>query len=142
MKKVYLARVQGHPTEDRFTCTLPISGVAGELGSREIDEENGLPARTNFLVQHRFADGTALLEVRPLTGRTNQIRVHLWQLGWPICSDQVYLPDQQLGDTQTHALHSPPLCLLAQRIEFTHPLTKDVVAFEADFPDWACYPLA
>ena len=137
VEKLYLARVQGHPPEDVFTSTAPISDVAGVLGSREIDEDAGLPAQTNFRVLERFNDGTALLEVVPLTGRTNQIRVHLWQLGWPICGDQVYRVGQQLGDTQTHAVDASPLCLLARRIAFKHPLTRERVAFEAECPDWA-----
>ena len=138
VEKVYLARVQGHPSEDQFTCEAPISATAGELGSRDIDEDSGLPARTDVRVLERFSDGTALLEVIPLTGRTNQIRVHLWQLGWPICGDHVYLRDQQLGEIQTHPIDAPPLCLLAQRITFTHPLTMQRMTFATESPRWAC----
>jgi RluA family pseudouridine synthase len=140
VEKVYLARVQGHPPQDQFTCDAPISTDAGDLGSRNVDIEAGLAAVTEFRVLERFAEGTALVEVRPLTGRTNQIRVHLWQLGWPICGEQSYLPDQQLGDTQTHAVEDMPLCLLAQRLTFTHPLTKQRVTFETTRPDWAALP--
>ena len=135
--KVYLARVQGHPMEDRFSCTAPISAASGDLGSREIDETDGLPSRTDFQVLERFADGTSLLEVVPLTGRTNQIRVHLWHLGWPIAGDPTYLADRQLGDTQTHALDASPLCLLARRLTFLHPLTRERMTFEAELPEWA-----
>jgi len=137
VEKVYFARVQGHPPQDTFRCELPISDVAGELGSRTIDEENGLAAVTEFRVLNRYADGTALIEVCPLTGRTNQIRVHLWQLGWPICGEQAYLPHQQLGDTQTHALSAPPLCLQAAWLRFQHPLTHQPVEFAAHRPSWA-----
>jgi UPF0176 protein len=137
VEKVYLARVQGHPPEDTFRCELPISDVAGDLGSRTVDEENGLAAVTEFRVLKRYDDGTSLLKVRPLTGRTNQIRVHLWQLGWPICGEQAYLPNRQLGDTQTHALSDPPLCLQAARLRFRHSLTQQPVEFAADRPAWA-----
>jgi len=137
VEKVYLARVQGHPPEDTFRCDLPISDVAGALGSRTIDEENGLAAMTEFRVLTRFEDGTALLDIRPLTGRTNQIRVHLWQLGWPICGEQAYLPGRKLGNTQTHGMSDPPLCLQAARLRFLHPLTRRSVAFAAKRPEWA-----
>lgn len=137
IQKRYFARVQGHPRDDLFTCTLPISDEAGPLGSREIDLENGLPAHTDFRVLDRFSDGTSLLEVIPHTGRTNQIRVHLWQLDHPICGDQTYLPGQKLGQAQTASVSAPPLCLLAQRIGFTHPLTKERMVFEAELPEWA-----
>jgi UPF0176 protein len=137
VQKVYLARVQGHPPADYFRCTLPISASVGQTGSRTVDEENGLPSQTDFTVLRRFDDGTSLVEVRPVTGRTNQIRVHLWQLGWPICGEQMYLPEQQLGETQTHAVEDPPLCLLAQKLGFRHPLSGEWLEFTAPLPDWA-----
>jgi UPF0176 protein len=136
IEKTYRAQVQGHPPEDQFRCTAPIKASAGELGSRDVDYANGLPARTDFTVLERRPDGTSILEVTPVTGRTNQIRVHLWELGWPICGDQVYLPGKQLGDTQTTTVDAAPLRLHAQRISFLHPITKQRVAFEAQ-AHWA-----
>lgn len=136
VEKVYLVRVQGHPSADSFACDAPISSEAGALGSREVDEENGDASRTEFRVLSRAADGTALLEARPLTGRTNQIRIHLWQLGHPIVGDQVYLPGGHKGDTQTLDIADAPMCLHAQRITFTHPLSKDRITFESTAPAW------
>jgi RluA family pseudouridine synthase len=136
VEKVYLVRVQGHPTEDSFACDAPISSEAGALGSREVDEENGDASRTEFRVLSRAQDGTALLEARPLTGRTNQIRIHLWQLGFPIVGDQVYLPGGKKGDTQTLDVADAPMCLHAQRISFTHPLSKERVTFQSEAPAW------
>jgi hypothetical protein len=48
----------------------------------------------------RRADGTALLEAKLGTGRTNQIRIHLWHMGH-LVGDPAYLPGRLLGDTQT-----------------------------------------
>ncbi len=136
VEKVYLARIQGTPAEERFVCTAPISAEPGELGSRVVDE-NGLSARTEFAVKARFSDGTSLVEARPLTGRTNQIRVHLWSLGWPVVGDPAYLPEGRLGDAMTLAVGDAPLCLHAWRMEFTHPVNRKRVTFEAPAPDWA-----
>ncbi|MEP6662983.1 MAG: RluA family pseudouridine synthase, partial [Verrucomicrobiota bacterium] len=137
VKKVYLVRVNGLPAEDEFFCNAPISEEPGTLGSRRIDFERGLPSRTEFQVKRRDADGTSLLEARPLTGRTNQIRVHLWHLGFPVLGDETYLSDRAFGETQTLDTQSPPLCLHAWRISFVHPLTKQFVEFSAPLPGWA-----
>jgi UPF0176 protein len=136
VEKHYLARIQGHPQEDVFVCDAAIGRDTTDLGGRDIDEQ-GLPARTEFHVLSRFSDGTALVCARPMTGRTNQIRLHLWHLGWPICGEQAYLPHRQLGNTQTHDAADPPLCLHSHRISFVHPLTKHHVTFECPAPAWA-----
>jgi RluA family pseudouridine synthase len=137
IEKLYLVRVQGQPPENVFSCDAPISGESGKLGSREVDYDSGLEARTEFRVVKNNADGTTLLEARPLTGRTNQIRIHLWHLGFPVCGDSVYLPGKKTGDTQTLAISDSPLCLHAWKISFTHPLTKQPVEFTAPPPAWA-----
>jgi UPF0176 protein len=135
VEKIYLARIQGHPSECEFTCDAPIGNTTTELGGRAIDDQ-GSAARTEFRVLHKFSDGTSLVEARPISGRTNQIRVHLSYLGWPVVGDQTYLQNQQLGDTQTHALTDPPLCLHSQRITFNHPLTGERSTFESPGPPW------
>jgi UPF0176 protein len=137
VEKVYLVSVQGSPAEDSFVCNASISTAASEVGTRHIDEEDGLDACTEFRVLERRGDGTTLLEARPLTGRTNQIRVHLWHLGFPVCGDRVYLPDHKRGDTQTLDINDQPLCLHASRISFVHPLTRKRVEFSAPSPAWA-----
>ena len=137
VEKLYLVRVQGRPPADTFSCDAPISAMSGELGSRKIDEESGRDARTEFRVRQRHADGTTLLEARPLTGRTHQIRVHLWHLGFPVCGDSVYLSGKKIGEMQTLRVGDPPLCLHAWKISFTHPLTRQPVEFTAPPPSWA-----
>jgi UPF0176 protein len=136
VEKRYVARIQGSPAAEEFACDAPIGTATTELGAREVDE-NGLAAVTEFRVLRRFDDGTTLVEARPITGRTNQIRVHLWHLGLPIVGEQAYLPGGQLGETQTHGVEDAPLCLHAQRIEFAHPERGERVAFEAPAPAWA-----
>jgi UPF0176 protein len=137
VEKVYLVRVKGHPASDEFTCDAPISINAGKLGSRTVDADSGLPARTGFRVLQRTGDGTALLEARPLTGRTNQIRIHLAHLGFPVCGDPAYLAGSALGESQTLPVDAPPLCLHAWRISFKHPLHQQRVTFTAASPSWA-----
>jgi UPF0176 protein len=135
--KVYLVRVTGHPAWDELVCEAPIGADAGKLGSRAVDEQSGLPARTVFRVQERSTDGTALLEARPLTGRTNQIRIHLAHLGYPVCGDPAYLAGDMVGESQTLDVDDPPLCLHAWRISFRHPLDHQSVTLTATPPQWA-----
>ena len=92
---------------------------------------------TVFRVLKRDADGTSLLEARPLTGRTNQIRIHLWHAGFPITGDPVYLPEGKRGDTQTLGVEDPVMGLHAWKLAFRHPLVGEKVSFEAEAPEWA-----
>jgi RluA family pseudouridine synthase len=137
VEKVYLVRVFGSPADDVFACDAPISAEPGELGTRTVEAQGGLPAKTEFKVLNRSAsDGTTLLEARPLTGRTNQIRVHLWDIGFPVVGDPAYLPNRQLGTTLTLSVDAPPLCLHAWQISFDHPKSGERVRFLAEAPAW------
>ncbi len=135
--KRYLVRCIGHPPDDGFFSEAPISAEPDVMGTRMVDEIEGLPSRTDFTVIERCADGTTLLEAKLGTGRTNQIRVHLWQLGFPVASDPAYLPDRKTGDRQTLDPDSPPLQLHAWRLSFRHPRTGEEMSFETARPDWS-----
>jgi len=137
VEKRYLARVIGHPPTDAFSCEAAIATTAGHCGARIVDEEAGVPARTEFEVLARFSNGTALLSVTPRTGRTNQIRVHLWHLGWPIVGDAMYRPNHELGEVQTLAVGDAPLNLHAWQLTFSHPQHGRPISFEAPKPTWA-----
>jgi len=133
--KVYLARVHGHPPEEEFICELPVSDEMNDDGER-VAEEGGLMTRTEFRVLQRFDDGTSLLKVRPITGRTNQIRIHLWELGWPIVGEQRYLPNRVIGNVQTSGTTDAALCLQAKQVTFTHPASKQRMTFEVPPASW------
>lgn len=135
--KRYLARVMGHPPDRRFPCDAPIAATAGQWGARIIDPLTGLAAHTDFEILSRDTDGTALIVAIPRTGRTNQIRVHLWHLGYPILGDPMYLPDRHLGEIQTLTPVDPPLHLHAWELEFLHPQTGNRVTFSTPRPTWA-----
>ncbi len=134
--KSYLVRVQGHPDRDQFRCDASIGRQAGASGTRQVDAGQGDVAITQFIVLQRDADGTSLLEARPLTGRTNQIRLHCAFLGWPVVGDAAY----GAGDDpprQTLGVHEPPLCLHAWKVQFAHPVSGEAMHFTAPLPQWA-----
>jgi UPF0176 protein len=135
--KAYLARVKGHPSDTHFFCEAPISDEPGRLGSREVEPTTGRDAKTEFRVLRLLPDGSALLEAIPHTGRTNQIRLHLAHLGFPIMGDPAYLSGHALGTTQTLALGSPPLCLHSASLTLTHPISGERLTFTAPPPAWA-----
>lgn len=139
--KVYLARVHGYPSSESFACHAAIARQASPAGIR-LTAVDGVAAATEFAVRERLGDGTTLLEVRPHTGRTNQIRAHLWSLGMPIVGDPAYLADGATSPRQTLAPDDPPMCLHAWRLGFRHPGTRQSVSFEAPLPEWAAVEVA
>lgn len=136
VSKTYLARVHGHPSDQEFTCNASISTAPTQAGLRTIDEA-GQAAETRFEVLQRFDDGATLLQVTPLTGRTNQIRVHLWHLGFPIVGDPAYLRDGKLGETQTLDVDAPAMCLHAWKLQFSPDGNDETVEMVAPQPTWA-----
>ena len=136
VSKTYLVRVQGHPSQDAYRCDAPIGREACASGTREVDEQDGDDATTLFTVLQRLPDGTSLLEARPLTGRTNQIRIHCAHLGYAVVGDAAYRDGDALPRL-TKELGEPPLCLHAWQIRFAHPASGEALSFTAPPPVWA-----
>lgn len=136
--KTYLVRVHGRPVEKSFTCEAAIGGESGPGGNRSIDPVNGREARTEFaVVSYRESDDTTVLEAKPLTGRTHQIRLHLQHLGHPVVGDPLYgQTPVRPGDPGTLPVDAPPLCLHSWKLSFAHPLTGARVAYEDEPPAW------
>ena len=143
--KSYLADCYGTPSEDVFSCAAAISRRRVSAGARLTDPE-GDAALTEFRVIERSHGQTSaeepgqprtLLEAIPKTGRTNQIRLHLWSLSLPIIGDPVYLPAGQLGQTQTLPAGAEPMRLHAWSLSLTHPLSGEPIEFRAPLPAWA-----
>ena len=91
VEKVYLAVLESVPVEEAGTIDLPLAKVSTrDAGWRMVGNPKGKAARTDWRVL-RVADGRALVEFRPYTGRTHQIRVHAATgLGAAVVGDPVY----------------------------------------------------
>jgi len=135
--KRYLARCLGRPSEQTFVCEMPISAERGKGGTRTVDPNNGKAARTRFRAIKSCSDGTTLVEAIPETGRTNQIRIHLWSLGMPVMGDPSYLPGERIEASQTLGVKDPPMCLHAAELTFTHPTSGRAVTWRSPVPRWA-----
>ncbi len=117
VQKTYRALVFGHP-ENSGTIDAPIARREKPSLLRYISPE-GKPSKTEFEVLQRF-QGCALLSLRPITGRTHQLRLHCAHMGHPI------LGDPQYGSEESKAFSGPiPHQLLqAYSLEFSHPVTR------------------
>ena len=122
MKKTYHALVLGDWPEDEGIIDAPIARKPLPSLLRYVSPE-GKPCTTEYRVLERFGSYTKLA-LRPVTGRTHQLRVHCAYLGHPI------LGDPQYGNEQSgFGLSSQMLC--AKRLEFEHPLTGENLILES-----------
>jgi 23S rRNA pseudouridine1911/1915/1917 synthase len=122
----YLALVRGAVANDRFAVDAPL----GRAGARvRVDATAGRAAATSFEVRRRFARAT-LVEARPRTGRTHQIRVHLSAVGHPVMGDRRYGGGGE--DARSLGLDRP--FLHAWRIAFDHPTTGERLDLEDPLP--------
>lgn len=112
VKKTYIAFVSGVPFKLQAEIKNPIEGVV---------------ALTKYKVIEKRKD-FAIVEVNPLTGRTNQIRIHFKEIGHPILGETKY------AFRRDFRIRHKRLCLHAKGLEFTHPVRKDILSLYAPLP--------
>lgn len=134
VKKVYHAIVFGTPEWDTLTVDAPLRVNGDRRHRTTVSPKTGKPASTEFQVIRRFRNCT-LLEARPLTGYTHQIRAHLLYCGHPILADPIYFSQSTfpLFDEYGGQLIAR-LALHAKSISFMHPITGDTVIIQAPYP--------
>jgi 23S rRNA pseudouridine1911/1915/1917 synthase len=120
VEKKYYAVVEGRIKGDSGTINAPIGRNAEERFW--YIAADGKPAESHFQVIERFADAT-LLELEPVTGRTNQLRLHCAYIGHPI-----------IGDDKYGGREFERLCLHAYKLSFHHPNGNRRLEFETELP--------
>lgn len=126
LKRTYIALVHGVIQHNVGTIEAPIGRDKSDRQKMTVTSMNARPALTHFKVMKRY-EAYTLVECQLDTGRTHQIRVHFQYINFPIVGDPKYSIKKTL-ETQGQCLH-------AQRIEFIHPRTQEVMQFEAEMPE-------
>lgn len=126
VEKTYVALVDGRMSPDEGTIEARLRTDWPNRPRQIIDPQAGKPATTHWQVVAR-ADSHTRLHVRPVTGRSHQIRVHLLSIGHPILGDTLY-GGEGVADA------TPRLCLHACGLALTHPGTGQRIAWSSSAP--------
>ena len=129
-EKTYLAVVHGVPKEAQWSCQLKLATYENTPGLMRLDERHGKEAETHFRVL-KSSPKTTLVEARPLTGRTHQIRLHLFAAGCPVVGDVLY--GQEKGASTRGRAR---LALRAIKLAYTDPFQKRNIRIEAPTADF------
>lgn len=120
VEKRYLALIEGNPEAEQGSISATIGRYA-ELKLWNV-KDDGKRAETRYWIRERRPD-TAIIELEPVTGRTNQLRIHCASIGHPI-----------VGDVQRGGREFERLCLHAYKLGFRHPTSGERIAFEVPSP--------
>lgn len=125
--KEYLAVVTGRPSPAQGTINLPIGQVQDARVPRfGVDSSQGKEAVTHYRTLRHLTEHFTLLELKPETGRTHQLRVHMAAIGHPIAGDALYtMNDNDYLDWRLNPNKQTPLqgqALHSHRLQFVHPV--------------------
>lgn len=128
-RKTYIALVSqkgNGKVKENFSVEMKMVRISGKTQAAKWgeDQRNGQDSRTDFKILKRFEKNEKtyfLVECKPLTGRTHQIRVHLSSVNLPIVGDELY------GGENANRIH-----LHANSLEFPHPISNEKMKIEAN----------
>lgn len=112
VRKVYITFVQGALPKDEGVIRYPIEAKNAVTNYRVIEKRNDF----------------SVVKVIPLTGRTNQVRIHFKQAGHPLVGETLF------AFRRDFKLKAKRACLHAKTLEFVHPVTKKNIALAAPLP--------
>jgi tRNA pseudouridine32 synthase / 23S rRNA pseudouridine746 synthase len=130
-QKIYHAIVVGIPPWEEHTARHPLRINVGHTHRTVVDHSKGKPSETTFRVLEKLS-GYSLLEAAPGSGRTHQIRVHIYALGYPLLGETLY-GDPATGESGRLPIHRP--ALHAWMLTVTHPVTGEPLSCQAPYPE-------
>ena len=128
LEKTYHAVTYGGPTENEGIINAPIARHPLPSLLRYVNQ-NGKPSVTEFSVLERSTTWCKL-ELKPITGRTHQLRVHCAYRGFPILGDPQYGNRESLEYSNETGIKTQLLC--AKKLEFTHPVTGEKLTIQSN----------
>lgn len=142
IEKTYHAIVSGTPLQDEFFSEAKLKADGDNLHRTTIDEKRGKQSSTKFKILKKFGRFT-LIEAKPISGRTHQIRIHLKHLGYSILCDSLYGSREPIflsnikrswrGDKFEERPILNRLALHAECLKFVHPITNKVIEVHAEY---------
>ncbi len=124
-RKIYHAIMVGVPPWEEKIARHLLRANVGHKHRTMVDDRKGKPSETRFKILKRYAS-YVLSEAVLMTGRTHQIRVHAFALGYPLLGDTLY------GALPSDLILRP--ALHAYSLSFLHPLTQGQLSFTASYP--------
>lgn len=122
VEKVYLALVHGVPEQQKWVSRSKLALDPEKRGKMKVDRRHGKEAETEFRLL-QSSHNISLIEARPLTGRTHQIRIHLAESNHPIIGDALY--------GKSHNASKQGMGLRSVRLAYDDPFTRRRVEIEA-----------
>ena len=135
VSKTYVSEVTGHMDMSTDKVIAKLRPDRENKPCQLIDEEKGKPCETLVeVVRHidpteKTPSGSTWVKLVPVTGRTHQLRVHMWSLGHVILGDRLYADESV-------ATALPRLALHAKTLRLTHPVTGEEMTLEAPLGDF------
>ncbi|MGX9236674.1 bifunctional tRNA pseudouridine(32) synthase/23S rRNA pseudouridine(746) synthase RluA [Pantoea ananatis] len=126
--KTYVARVWGHPAQEKGMVDLPLICDWPNRPKQKVCFDTGKSAQTDYQVVEYDDDNSARVALKPITGRSHQLRVHMLALGHPILGDGFYAHPEAKAMADRLLLH-------AESLTITHPAFGNAMTFRqpADF---------
>ena len=125
-KKIYIAEVFGMPNDRSGLINLPLRCDWDRRPRQIVDFKHGKTSQTFWKMLSRF-ENTCRLKLKPITGRSHQIRVHMQAFGHPILGDDLYAHERAFTMTDRLYLH-------AKELTITHPAKKSCMTFKSIEP--------